>query len=301
MHPFSHPNGDHLPQPTNRLGTASQSLYLAPALGPIHTDIPQEASSNTPGSTEIAITAHNPGMPSTGSVTTAPRAPQVSTIQHSLNPLTPQIQTPSQVQVISRGSLNFLQKPDFFWSGQTLEDLRFNDRRLWHEQRHPPHLPTATTNQQPLEYDHPNEHLHKTTSDDIIEIFRRQRPKSFHQHVGTWPDGQLTPQLLKAGTNGWVLTYLDGSTERALEFREAMLRSFPFPGGGAEGFTILDIFCSGIPYFDADGHPSPVRAALGCPPHVKVLAIMRVQHLVGYYEGVAGPEVLGCRFYDEST
>lgn len=67
----------------------------------------------------------------------------------------------------------------------------------------------------------------------------------------------MTANKIEVGVNGWVLTYLNGTTESALEFQQAILDSFPFPDreverqGGA--VTVLEIFCAGIQYVDENG------------------------------------------------
>lgn len=218
------------------------------------------------------------------------------------------------MQIISIGSLEFLSTPNFFWSGTTLQDFQFNDRKSWCEQWNLPSptdaialLSRSDASQTNLRthftapYRHPNEDQHKTSEVDIINMFRNQRPQMFHQRCHTTPDGTITTNRLEASINGWVLTYLDGTTENALEFRQAMLDSFPFPDPEVErqgsGITVLEIFCAGIQYLDGNGQPSATRIALGCPAHAKVLAIMRVRHFVGCDEGFTGMNALGSFYY----
>ncbi|KAM7204543.1 hypothetical protein V8F33_001507 [Rhypophila sp. PSN 637] len=154
--------------------------------------------------------------------------------------------------VLTRGSVNKLQDQDFFWSGNTLENLHFNDRQPW---------------QNASETPYPYEYLPRTTIQDIIEIFNTAVPSLFRPHQAA--------KLLPYSPGDWFLAYLDGTADNALEFRRAVLDSVPPPPVTDDDIycTFLEIFCLGI-------LPS-IRAKLPrCPNSARVLAMMRANYTI---------------------
>ncbi|KAK4218484.1 hypothetical protein QBC37DRAFT_395837 [Rhypophila decipiens] len=160
---------------------------------------------------------------------------------------------PVERMVLTRGSVNKLQDQDFFWSGNTLENLYFNDRQPWQN---------ASS-----ETPYPYEYLPRTTTQDIIEIFNTAVPSLFRPHQAA--------TLMPYSPGDWFLAYLDGTADNALEFRKAVLDSVPPPPVTEDDIycTFLEIFCLGI-------LPSIRYKLPRCPNSARVLTMMRANYTI---------------------